>query len=58
MLVYYDESLELVGYNDFDFQSDIDFRKSTSGYVFTFGDGAISWKSVKQYSIVDSLLSL
>ena len=33
MLVYQDESLEPVGYTDSDFQSDIDFRKSTSGYV-------------------------
>ena len=33
MLVYQDESLEPIGYTDSDFQSDIDFRKSTSGYV-------------------------
>ena len=36
MLVYQDESLEPIGYIDLDFQSDIDSRKSTSGYVFTF----------------------
>ena len=47
MLVYHDESLEPIGYTDSDFQSDIDFRKSTSGYVFTFGGRAISWRSVK-----------
>ena len=47
MLVYQDESLEPIGYTDPDFQSDIDSRKSTSGYVFTFGGGAISWLSVK-----------
>ena len=46
MLVYQNESLELVGYTDSDFQSDIDSRKSTLGYMFTFGGGAISW-SVK-----------
>ena len=46
MLVYQDESLEPIGYTDSDFQSDIDSRKSTSGYVFTFGGGAISWRSV------------
>ena len=56
MLVYHDESLELVGYTNSDFQSDIDSRKSTSGYVFTFGGGAISWRSVKQSSIVDSTM--
>ena len=34
MLVYQDKSLEPIGYTDSDFQSDIDSRKSTSGYVF------------------------
>ena len=32
MLVYQDESLEPIRYTDLDFQSDIDSRKSTSGY--------------------------
>ena len=40
MLVYHDESLEPLGYIDSDFQSDIDSRKSISGYVLTFGGGA------------------
>ena len=35
-------------------QSDRDSRKSTSGYVFTFGGGAVSWKSIKQSCIADS----
>ena len=56
MLIYQDESLEPVGYTDSDFQSGIDFRKSTSWYVFTFGGGAISWRSVKQSSIADSTM--
>ena len=56
MLVYQDESLEPIWYTNTDFQSDIDFRKSTSGYVFTFGGGAISWRSVKQSSIADSTM--
>ena len=56
MLVYQDESLEPIGYTDSDFQSDIDYRKSTSGYVFTFGGGAISWRRVKQSSIADSTM--
>ena len=55
MLVYQDESLEPIWYTDLDFQSDIDSRKSISGYVFTFRGGAISW-SVKQSSIVDSTI--
>ena len=56
MLVYQDVSLEPIGYTDSDFQSDIDFRKSTSGYVFTFGGGAISWRSVNQSSIANSTM--
>ena len=55
MLVYQDESLELVGYTDSDFQSDPNSRKSISRYVFTLGGGAISW-SVKQSSIADSTM--
>ena len=42
MLLYQSESLEPIGYTDSDFQSDIDSRKSTSRYVFTFGGGVIS----------------
>ena len=45
-----------IGYTDSDFQSDRESRKSTSGYVFTLGDGAISWRSVKQSSIADSMM--
>ena len=56
ILVYHDESLEPMGYTDSDFQSDIDFKKSTSGYVFTFGGGAIRWRSIKQSSIADSTM--
>ena len=47
MLVYHSEDLIPIGYTDSDFQSDLNFRKSTSGCVFTLGGGAISWKSVK-----------
>ena len=35
MLVYHGDELAPIGYTDFDFQSDADLRKSTSGYVFT-----------------------
>ena len=57
MLVYHYEDLIPTGYTDSDFQSDLDFRKSTSGYVFTLGGGAISW-SVKQSCIVDSTMEV
>ena len=55
MLVYSGDKLILVGYTNSDFLSDKDFRKSTSGYVFTLGSGAISWMSVKQSYITDSI---
>ena len=45
-----------IGYTDSNFQSDLESRKSISGYVFNFGGGAISWRSVKQSSIVESTM--
>ena len=56
ILVYQDESLVPIGYTDSDFQSDRESRKSTSGYVFTLGGEAISWRSVKQSSIANSTM--
>ena len=56
MLVYHCEDLIPISYIDLDFQSDLDFRKSTSGCVFTLEGGAISWRSVKQSCIVDSTM--
>ena len=56
MLVYHCEDLIPIGYTDSDFQSNIDFKKSTSGYVFTLGGGAISWRSVKQSCIANSTM--
>ena len=56
MLVYhYDELLPLV-YTNSDFQSDRNFHKSISNFVFTLGGGTISWRSVKQTYIVDSTM--
>lgn len=37
-----------VGFTDSDFAGDIDDRKSTSGYLFMLGGGAITWRSRKQ----------
>ena len=56
MLVYHSEDLIPIGYTDSDFQSYLDFRKSTSGCVFTLRGGAISWRSVKQSCIADSTM--
>ncbi len=36
------------GYAAADWAGSLDDRKSTSGYVFKFGDAAVSWKSHKQ----------
>ena len=38
----------LEGYCDANWMSNNDETNSTSGYVFTLGGGAISWKSSKQ----------
>ena len=37
--------LVLEGYVDADWAGDLDSRKSTSGYLFTFAGGAVSWQS-------------
>ncbi|XP_057790422.1 secreted RxLR effector protein 161-like [Salvia miltiorrhiza] len=47
-LVYQSHDLTPVGYVDADYQGDKDKRRSTTGYVFMFGGGAIVWRSVKQ----------
>ncbi|RDX91468.1 hypothetical protein CR513_26546, partial [Mucuna pruriens] len=39
---------KLIAYSDCDFAGDIDDRKNTSGYVFLFSSGAVSWASIKQ----------
>jgi hypothetical protein len=42
------DNLEVIGYSDFDFSGCVDSKKSTSGYIFMFVGGPISWKSAKQ----------
>jgi hypothetical protein len=54
-LVYHCEDLTTIGYTNSDFQLDHDSQKCTSGYVYTFSGGAISWRSVKQSCIADSI---
>ena len=55
-LVYSGDDLILVGYTNSNFMSDKDFRKSTFSYVFTLGNRAMSWRSVKQSCIADSII--
>ncbi|XP_073154047.1 uncharacterized protein [Henckelia pumila] len=46
----------LEGYCDANWISDTKDSKSTSGYVFTIGGGAVSWKSSKQTCIARSTM--
>lgn len=45
------EGTTLRGFVDADWASDVNDRKSTSGYVFMLAGGAISWSSKKQSSV-------
>jgi hypothetical protein len=46
--------LRIVGWSDSDWAQDPDNFSSTSGYVFTYAGGAISWRSKKQPMIARS----
>ena len=48
------EQTELNGYSDADWAGDVDTRRSTSGYVFQFGNGTISCSSRKQPTVAKS----
>ncbi|XP_074369756.1 uncharacterized protein LOC141711251 [Apium graveolens] len=45
---------QLIGYADAGYLSDPHFGKSQTGYVFTYCDAAISWKSTKQTTVATS----
>jgi ammonia channel protein AmtB len=47
--IYYSRDPKVLkGYSNVNWISDVDEWKATSGYVFTLGVGAVSWKSCKQ----------
>jgi hypothetical protein len=46
--------LSVVGYVDADYAGDLDDRRSTTGYVFTFTGGPICWKSMIQSTVAMS----
>ena len=50
-LTFRGELEPLLGYSDSDWAGDTGTRRSTSGYIFNIGRGAISWSS-KQQSVV------
>ena len=43
-LTFGDSKLVLEGYVDADWAGDLDGRKFTSGYLFTFVGGVVSWQ--------------
>ncbi|CAL5417495.1 unnamed protein product [Camellia sinensis] len=47
-LCFKDAKPVLEGYTDSDMAGDLDGRKSTSGFLFTFAGGAVSWQSKLQ----------
>ncbi|XP_048498244.1 uncharacterized mitochondrial protein AtMg00810-like [Beta vulgaris subsp. vulgaris] len=46
-----DKEFEVVGYCDADYAGDLDTRRSTTGYVFNLGSGAVSWCSKRQPTV-------
>ena len=50
-LVYRGPLTQLEGYTDADWAGDKDTRRSTSGFVFSIGSGAISWSSKRQPTV-------
>ena len=50
-LIYIGKSSEIIGFCDADWDSDIDSRRSTTGYVFIHQGAAISWATRRQRTI-------
>jgi hypothetical protein len=46
------DEFKLIGFSDSDWAGCADDRKSTSGFMFSLGSGAVSWISKKQPSVV------
>ena len=43
--------MELYGYTDADWAGSAHDRRSTSGYMFSFGSAAVTWSSKKQPTV-------
>ena len=54
LLVYRNGEIRVDGYKDSDFQSDINDRTSTLGFIITFNGETVSWKNSKQSTTTDS----
>ena len=49
-LIYYGgTSYALVGYSDSDNATDLDAKRSMTGYTFTIGTSFVSWKAIVEY---------
>ena len=57
-LTFGDSEPVLEGYVDADWVGDLDGRKSTSGYLFTFAGGAVSWQSRLQKCVALSTIEV
>ncbi|KAJ0431334.1 putative RNA-directed DNA polymerase [Helianthus annuus] len=42
---------KLIGFCDADYAGDLNERRSTTGYVFMYGSGAVSWRSKRQPTV-------
>ena len=56
MRLFYSKAMEpqLLGYADAGYLSNPHKARSQTGYIFTYGNTAISWRSVKQTMVVTS----
>ncbi|MCH91048.1 hypothetical protein A2U01_0011972 [Trifolium medium] len=52
------EEAELQGWIDSDYTGDLDDRKSTSEYIFSYGTGPISWSPKKQAIVTLSTIEV
>ena len=57
-LHYSRDLVVLEGYSDSNWIYDADEIKATSGYVFTFGGGVVSWRSYKQTILTRSTMEV
>ena len=50
------DTLEVVGFSDFNYEGYVDDKKTTSGYIFIMTKGAVSWKKKSNRHLQPRLL--